>query len=252
MFAGFNLITDTQFEDYQKLGDAIFLNNEKQVIDDIELYIDTEGNIDGSGIQAEWFPQVKADIFISHSHRDEAKAKGLAGWLYEKYGLTTFIDSCVWGYSIELLRKIDNDYCLNEDKKTFNYHKRNYSTSHVHMMLATALTMMIDKAECVIFLNTPNAVCAEEIIDKTESPWIYYETVMTNLVRHKKLSEYRKEIIKKSIFNEQASLNIKYNVSLDHLYELNQDELEEWSGLYNGIRDEHPLDILYKKKGIIK
>ncbi|PEZ30675.1 TIR domain-containing protein [Bacillus thuringiensis] len=252
MFAGFNLITDTQFEDYQKKGDAIFLENKKQIVNELKLYIDKEGNIDGSGVQAEWFPQIKADIFISHSHKDESKAKGLAGWLYEEYGLTAFIDSCVWGYSIGLLREIDNNYCLNEDERTFNYHKRNYSTSHVHMMLATALTMMIDKAECVIFLNTPNAVSTEEIIDKTESPWIYYETVMTNLVRHKKLSEYREGIIKKSMFNEQASLNIKYNVNLDHLYELNQDELEAWSSLYKGIQDEHPLDILYKKKRMIK
>lgn len=62
------------------------------------------------------------------------------------------------------------------------------------MMLASALTMMIDKAECVIFLNTPNAVSTEEIIDKTESPWIYYETVMTNLVRHKNYLNIEREL----------------------------------------------------------
>lgn len=50
------------------------------------------------------------------------------------------------------------------------------------------------------------------------------------------------------MFNEQASLNIKYNVNLEHLYELNQEELDAWSSLYKGIQDEHPLDILYKKK----
>ncbi|OUB84495.1 hypothetical protein BK784_35540 [Bacillus thuringiensis serovar medellin] len=252
MFAGFNLTTDTQFKVYQEIGNEIFLTNKKNFIEELETYIDKDGNIDGSGLQANWFPQMKADIFISHSHKDEDKAKGLAGWLYKEFGLTTFIDSCVWGYSIDLLRQIDESYCLNEDKSTFNYNKRNYSTSHVHMMLAIALTMMIDKVECIMFLNTPNAVCSKEVINKTESPWIYYETVMTNLVRHKKLSEYRKEFIQKAIFNEQKSLNIKYDVDLKHLYELNQEELEEWKALRKGIHNDHPLDTLYRKMGIIK
>ena len=55
----------------------------------------------------------------------------------------------------------------------YDYNKRNYSTSHVHMMLSTALTMMMDEAECVIFLNTPNALSTKDIVHKTESPWIF-------------------------------------------------------------------------------
>ncbi|KAA0787951.1 hypothetical protein EXW45_05645 [Bacillus wiedmannii] len=253
MFAGFNLITENQFQDYQQIGDKVFNDAKQNFIRELENHIDEEGNIDGESLQSMWFPQIKSDIFISHSHKDANIAKGLAGWLHEKFGLSVFIDSCVWGYSLELLKQIDEKYCLSEDKKMYDYNKRNYSTSHVHMMLSTALTMMMDEAECVIFLNTPNALSTKDIVHKTESPWIFYETVMTRLLRHKNLSEYRQSIIKKStVFNEQQSLNVKYNVCLDHLRELHQSELAGWIGAFGNARGEHPLDILYKYKGLIK
>ena len=62
-------------------------------------------------MQANWFPQIKADIFISHSHKDKGLALALAGWLEETFGLTAFIDSCVWGYANKLLKMIDDEYC---------------------------------------------------------------------------------------------------------------------------------------------
>ena len=62
------------------------------------------------------------------------------------------------GYCDDLLRQIDNEHCKKEDGKTYDYNLRNYTTSHVHMMLSTALTEMIDKTECIMFYNTPNSV----------------------------------------------------------------------------------------------
>ena len=69
-------------------------------------------------MQANWFPQIKADIFISHSHKDEDLALALAGWLKVSFGLTAFIDSCVWGYANDLLKMIDYKYCY--QKKTIH------------------------------------------------------------------------------------------------------------------------------------
>ena len=69
---------------------------------------------------------------------------------------------------------------------------RNYTTSHVHMMLSTALTEMIDKTECIIFFNTPNSINLAEELEKvktaekkhtTTSPWIYHELSMTTMLR---------------------------------------------------------------------
>jgi hypothetical protein len=64
------------------------------------------------------------------------------------------------------------------------------------MMLSTALSMMIDKAECLFFLNTPNSIQATEAIDRTKSPWIYHEISISSLIRKRRLSEYRREVTK--------------------------------------------------------
>src|SRR5690606_26606894 len=84
--------------------------------------------IDGSKLQADWFPNIEADIFISHSHRDKDLAIALSEYLYQNFDLNVFIDSCIWGYSDEHLKIIDDKYCLNSDQTTYNYSKRNYST----------------------------------------------------------------------------------------------------------------------------
>lgn len=54
---------------------------------------------DGVAIQNDWFPEIDADIFISHSHNDCKLANGIAGWMNEEFGLRCFIDSNVWGYT---------------------------------------------------------------------------------------------------------------------------------------------------------
>lgn len=46
-----------------------------------------------------------------------------------KLNLNTFIDSCLWGYSNDLLREIGKKYCKYSDGVPFDYNKRNYSTS---------------------------------------------------------------------------------------------------------------------------
>ena len=53
----------------------------------------------------------------------------LNGWLYESFGIKSFIDSSVWGYANDLLKLIDDAYCLNLEgtNKSYNYEKRNYS-----------------------------------------------------------------------------------------------------------------------------
>jgi hypothetical protein len=68
--------------------------------------------ISGNQLSNHWFPQIKADVFISHSHQDEEEAIKLAGILKVVFRLEPFIDSCVWGHAEELLRMIDDKYCL--------------------------------------------------------------------------------------------------------------------------------------------
>lgn len=47
-----------------------------------------------------------------------------------------------------------------------------------------------------VFLNTPNSIQTADTINKTKSPWIYHETVISRLIRKKKLSECRGEATK--------------------------------------------------------
>lgn len=266
MFAAFNLDTNNDYNNYYEIGKNIFDENRKKVSNELESYINGDGSLSGTKMQEKWFPQINANIFISHSHKDEDKAIGLAGWLYSKFKLTTFIDSCVWGYCNDLLRLIDNRYCLNEGEETYNYFKRNYSTSHVHMMLSTALSMMIDKTECLFFLNTPNSINTSEIVKNTESPWIYSELAMTKLVRNRSLKEYRHGKIGKKVYIAEShqEMSIKYDVSLDNLVRLNDVDLSKWelnniinnnnvNENYGSIYDteKYPLDDLYDIKGLI-
>ncbi|MFJ7471663.1 hypothetical protein ACIQWI_24360 [Peribacillus frigoritolerans] len=254
MFSGFNLKMNDDFLSYSDLGNTILKEN-KENKDHIEKELDSfllsDGSIDGTKMQNDWFPQINADVFISHSHADKEKALAVAGWLKHKFGLTAFIDSCVWGYSAHLLKKIDDIYCKNTDSNTYNYEKRNFSTSHVYMMLSMALTKMMDKTECVLFLNTPKSTVTNEVIDQTKSPWIYYEIGQTQLIRKKQ--PVRFGLIKKGgyYFENAKVLDIKYNLDIKHLNEITLNDLQDWEKAYNSKSDSHALDVLYEKHNLI-
>lgn len=142
-------------------------------------------------ILGDWFTPIRSHIFLSHSHDDEEMVKQLAGYLKHTYGIECFIDSCVWGYANDLLKEIDNRYCRYQETDGqffYEYDNRNRSTSHVHMLLNGALAKMINKTECLFFINTPNSVNAQDVENpsKTASPWIYSELLINNASNNKK------------------------------------------------------------------
>lgn len=55
-------------------------------------------------------------IYKAHKQRDEKNVIGFAGLLSD-VGLMPFIDSCVWGYADDLLKQIDNKYCVSKKNK---------------------------------------------------------------------------------------------------------------------------------------
>jgi hypothetical protein len=214
---------------------------------DLKRFALTDGALNGSAIQSNWFPQIKSDIFLSHSYSDEKIAIAFAGALKNDFNLDVFIDSCLWGYSNDLLRIIDDEYCLNLHRDTYSYFKRNFSTSHVHMMLSTALTMMIDNSECIFFLNTPNSLNAEDVIRQTMSPWIYSELTISRLIQRKKPARYTATIqdsLRKS--TENFAIDIKYAVDTSHFRELTLDEFQSWIEAIKESPRLHPLDALYR------
>jgi hypothetical protein len=156
MFRGFELsVNDSFFRDFRDAGRSQHQENKRLVDDCLSQFRDQSGDLLSEKMTAAWFPEIDSQVFISHAHKDSALALGLSGHLQEQFGLKSFVDSAVWGYSDDLLRILDDAFCYNGSSRTYSYQKRNRSTSHVHMMLSVALTRMIDKCECIIFINTP-------------------------------------------------------------------------------------------------
>lgn len=241
---------------FLRTGKEIYDKHEKEVQKCLSEYISENGIINGSDLKEHWFSISDKDIFISHSHKDINKVKAFAGWLYEKFGLEAFIDSCSWGYCDSLLKKIDDIYCYQPRSQTYNYNLRNYTTSHVHMMLATALTEMIDKTECVIFFNTPNSINMSEELDniknhqKTLSPWIYHELSMTTMLPCKRPSRCEKILEHYERFSQNA-LKIQYDIdkALNQMTELSDENLINWATKWDkrAIKiKEEALDVLYE------
>lgn len=242
MYRGFRIdnITFKSEENLYKKGLSVldgYKNNVQTPLQD--HIIGNNGILNGSTLQNDWFPQVNCDVFISHSHKDEHLAIAFAGWLWDNFKLTSFIDSCIWGYANDLLKDIDDVYCRNVSSRTYNYNKRNYSTSHVHMMLNMALMQMIDKTECLFFLNTPNSICLYDIIEtRTLSPWIYSEIGISQMIE--------KKLRRTKCFSDSLdeSLQIEYELDLSHLASINAEKLNSWKDTQSqGV---NALDKLYE------
>jgi hypothetical protein len=236
---------------YLYAGTRIFDAQMKAVRQRLNQFVLPDGLLDATKLGENWFPRINADVFISHSHADRDLALGFAGFLADKFDLTSFIDSCVWGFGDELLKAIDKKYCYQPESKTYSYEKRNRSTSHVHMMLSTALSSMIDHCECLFFMNTPGSITPLDVIGKdgdgTLSPWIYSEIAFSRLVRRKLTPRTRptEKAFTKVARELSEQIQILYSVEMDHLSSLRSKDLDRWH-LSSMLSKDHPLDVLYR------
>lgn len=215
----------------------------------LDEYLLSDGSLDGSKMQEGWFPQIEVDVFISHSHRDEDLAFGLAGWLYKNLGLTSFVDSAVWGYFQDLENSLLNAYMEGTPRWKRDDLKK-FASAHVQMMLSVALTQMIDNTECLFFLNTPSSISIDAPIDgTTPSPWIYSEIAMSRLIR-KKLPKRYKRSLSESRQEYFAAQSVRYTLPIDHLTELSRCDLQNWkSDCDRNVHCPHAaLDCLYRLK----
>lgn len=278
MYSKYNIQISNSFYNKElnrhlETGKKIYEKHEDVAKKSLKEFIYNNGHIDGESMKKNWFQIENVDVFISHSHQDITKVKAFAGWLYDKFHLTAFIDSCVWGYCNDLLRQIDDEYCKKKDRKTYDYNLRNYTTSHVHMMLSTALTEMIDNTECIMFYNTPNSVSMVDDLQKiknekkevTLSPWIYHELAMTSFVQICKPArtiQLLENVLIHKAFGEYNDINVEHNISnyLEKMITLKPEDLELWDRSYailthkldgdsvsyvKGYENIHSLDVLY-------
>lgn len=271
MFTGFDLRVNkdndilgdrNNFDKLMQVGKHHLDDQKARYSEELKEYI-TKNNIDGTRVQDEWFPQIDADIFISHSHDDEDLACALAGWIHETFGLRCFLDSNVWGYSKELLEimnaKLSNKRENKDGGYLYDHQSCNNVSQHVNAMLSIALQKMIDKTEAVILVNTENSVqvCTENHMNQTYSPWIYTEIACTQIVRKKPLlayRDYKMNLKRENVLFESVrsaiQFTISYTVSLDHLKSLEEEDLEKWEEEYCENKEdyEYPLDALYQLK----
>lgn len=261
MYQGFNLnISD---ENILNAPDHYYQELEKRketVKSSLMEFYDEAGKVNGEALKAEWFPNIQnCHVFISHSSKDKELAFKLANWLYSNFKIESFIDSAVWGFADDLLRQIDNEYAYQEGTNTYNYQIRNHTTSHVHMMLSNALNSMIDRAECLFFLNTDNAIHNISISKAIEeqytfSPWIMSE-LQTSAIIEKKQSQnanrYSGSMEKSSeslgiIVEKRKSLQISHKAHVEHLHQLSCDNLSGWLEKCQSETEYDALTLLYK------
>lgn len=256
MYAKFKISADLDLfrevekekEKYLESSKEFYERNKVEIRKGLENYLSPDGRMNMKELEEDWFPNIKADIFLSHSHQDEEKAKLLAFFLKEKFGLTTFIDFMVWKNVIDLLKKIDEKYNKIEGTSSYSYEKSTRAAANVHLTLMKALIKMIDKCECAIFMNTPNSleISFSSKEEFTASPWIYSEIEVLNRIQQKKTT--REKIGMENIFNE--SFNPRYNIQLKDFKEIDNEILSKWLSTSENknsvLNPKKSLDILYE------
>ena len=260
MFARFNLELhdDLISDDYRKYGLGQKLINDELVHKALDNYLLNDGYLDASAMEEDWFPEIKANVFLSHSHADEKAVIRLAGYLFQEYGITSFIDSTVWGYANDLLKKIDDQYCVQSTKPdgghTYDYDKRNQSTAHVHMILQGALAKMINRCECLIFVNTPKSLVTTNIGDSavTASPWIYSELLMANTFPAREPEYYNIMLSERTdSIMEYSELKVKYKVGLTDFIDIDLDDFKSAAKRVTRKGARALLDRIYLNKGLM-
>lgn len=272
MYRCFNLnIQDADFWLDLQDNAGIYINRGKNIKKTLQEEVNVilaavtneEGIIDGDLLSDAWFPIVNKDIFLSYSHKDEELALFLAGFLNQTFDLSVFVDTIIWGSADSLLKKIDDEFCLQKDG-TYNYAKRNFSTSHVHAMLTTSIMHAMDQSEVIFFLNTPNSTY--ELKDgfsqrHTLSPWIYEEVSCAKLLRIRSWEEHRKHSLNEN-YHFEKSLNVAYPYASGY-QTITFEDLKDWivawekrkgnyKAAYGGLllkaheKIIHPLNVLYE------
>ena len=228
--------------------------NDKSIsLQKLQKIINSRDIIQAWEIKKLLLPSKRYDIFISHSHKDLELAKGFANYLYLFFNVTCFIDSLYWGNIDELQNEL-NELHLTYDgvtkKSYYDYEKTLQVAKHADMILASALTEMIDNCECVFFLNTDNSVIrGTEAISKNEtySPWIYHEVFTTTIIQKKQRSKFNESYQFRDNAIKQIP-DISYGLDLSGMTVLREEDIFEWEIKINSNKDKHPLDVLYKLK----
>ncbi|GGK47986.1 hypothetical protein SAMN04490189_0055 [Pseudomonas koreensis] len=236
--------------------------NTKPLVDLKKYLLGKDNLLDASEIQKNLFPEFEVDVFISHSHSDESEAIKIALSL-EAMGLRAFVDSCAWGYADELLREIDNKFCIPEGWSNYNYDLRNRTTTNVHLILNSALQQMIHKSELFIFLGTENSIRMNDYVADSEylsSPWIFSELMFAKSVERtprKRIFSANENYKFRTTASDQKEVGFRYLLP-ESSYSIGFQKFSNWLSVDVASNDrgflslaglEH-LDRLYRIVGV--
>ncbi|UTC74748.1 hypothetical protein E4O03_11190 [Treponema sp. OMZ 792] len=195
--------------------------------------------ISSADIEKEWFPEIRADIFISHSHNDLEIARALKNLIETTFDLECFIDADVWEhYRIlaDIITKYDDCGCFND----------NIIKSSA--ILNVALFKMINRCKALFFIKSKNSTINNN--HQTLSPWIYSEISISNIM-HSKIME--------SAERYDESVKVLFDTDFSNFRNLTFSDLETWLDTCKGknIKGRKALDKLLdivknKRGGFIK
>lgn len=113
------------------------------------------------------------------------------------------------------------------------------------MLLSMALTKMIDKCECLIFLNTPNSISRENTMEKTYSPWIYHEIGISKVIKRTKPDRLQNKDGLVCFSKSAENLIPYFQINTSHLFKLNEKILNSWK-IKSKMRGAEELNYLYE------
>lgn len=218
---------------------------EEEELDDV-IYQAANGRIDGEEIIRAYFPSMTPHIFISHSSKDKKTAIKFANHLFQKYGITSFVDSQIWGHIDHALKILNNKYSKLRTESngsiTYNHRKANIIASNIYAMLNIALMKTMDSSDGLILISSENSVGGdgydvEDMLHNkyaTESPWIYSEINFSKMLRprmHKRPPVYARDGAEAFVSKESRKDMILESVSfvlpaeLEHMVHVRHDAL---------------------------
>lgn len=148
-------------------------------------------------------------VFLSHSSKDKNTVYKFASFLKQQ-GINAFVDSMVW----------DNYKDLFDEFTKKCKERENNVAVHLHMILASSLTYMINACDCFIFLASENSISNDNY---TFSPWIYHELLTASIIQKKEL------LLKENVARED--FKVQYNIPFIENF-----ELVNFSGILNWIK----------------
>ena len=190
-------------------------------------------------------------IFISHSHADEQLAINFAEAIEQRTGIKCFIDSLYWDNIDSLVEELKDNYLY--DSETIDMGGLVKTCQHANIILASALTEMLNKCECVFFLNTSNSVIASKskINQSTYSPWIYHEIYTISKlpskrpVRPRAIYEASNEGLMHALMYDSYK-SFTYDLDLQRMSKMNISDIKNWLSNAERLNHcKHPLDVLY-------